>query len=83
MHQFTAEQILPIKIEKAWEFFSTPKNLSRITPPSMGFQILSNLNGDDIYDGMLIDYKVRPLLGIPMHWQTKITDVKENQTFTD
>ena len=83
MHLYKAEQILPISIEKAWDFFSSPKNLSVITPPSMGFLILSDFQGEGIYEGMLIDYKVRPLLGIPMHWKTEITNVKENHVFTD
>jgi ligand-binding SRPBCC domain-containing protein len=38
MHQFKAEQFLPITKEKAWDFFSSPKNLSVITPPEMDFK---------------------------------------------
>ena len=83
MHVYKAEQFLPISIEKAWAFFSSPKNLSVITPPSMEFKILSDLEGEDIYEGMLIDYRVKPLLGIPVRWQTEISDVKENYSFTD
>jgi ligand-binding SRPBCC domain-containing protein len=83
MHIYKAEQFLPIPIEKAWAFFSSPKNLSVITPPSLDFKILSDLKGEDIYEGMLIDYRVKPLLGIPVRWQTEICDVKENYSFTD
>jgi ligand-binding SRPBCC domain-containing protein len=83
MHIYKAEQFLPISIEKAWAFFSSPKNLSVITPPSLDFKILSDLDGKDIHEGMLIDYRVRPLLGIPVRWQTEISDVKENYSFTD
>ena len=32
---------------------------------------------------MLIDYKVSPVLGIKMNWQTEITSVNEKQNFTD
>lgn len=81
--QYKAEQFLPIDIEKAWDFFSSPKNLSVITPPEMGFKILTELNGKEIHDGMLIDYTVKPLLGIAMHWQTKIRDVEKHKVFAD
>jgi ligand-binding SRPBCC domain-containing protein len=49
----------------------------------MEFKILSDLEGEGIYEGMLIDYRVKPMLGIPVRWQTEISDVKENYSFTD
>jgi len=33
------EQFLPIPIDEAWSFFSTPKNLNKITPDDMVFEI--------------------------------------------
>jgi ligand-binding SRPBCC domain-containing protein len=83
IYQYTAEQFLPISIRKAWDFFSSPKNLSVITPPEMDFKILTALDDKEIYDGMLIDYTVKPLLGVPMHWQTKIINVKPLEVFAD
>ena len=83
MHQFKAEQILPISKEKAWDFFSSPKNLSLITPPEMDFKIISELIGDDIFEGMKIDYTVRPILGIAVHWQTEICEVNNQNYFVD
>jgi len=83
IYQYTAEQFLPISIRKAWDFFSSPKNLSVITPPEMDFKILTQLDDKEIYNGMLIDYTVKPLFGIPMHWQTKIIDVKPLEVFAD
>ncbi len=83
IYQYTAEQFLPISIRKAWIFFSSPKNLSVITPPEMDFKILTQLDDKEIYNGMLIDYTVKPLFGIPMHWQTKIIDVKPLEVFAD
>ena len=41
MYQYTSKQELPITMERAWEFLSDPKNLKRITPDYMGFDILS------------------------------------------
>ncbi len=83
MHIFKAEQFLPIPIEKAWSFFSSPKNLSTITPPELGFKVRSKLTDAEIYEGMVIDYTVKPLLGIPVHWQTKIVNVDTLNSFTD
>ncbi len=83
MHQFKAEQFLPITMDKAWDFFSSPHNLSAITPPEMDFVILSQLNGEEIYEGMKIDYTVKPLFGIPVRWQTEICKVKKLSFFTD
>ena len=83
LHQFRAEQFLPIDKIKAWEFFSSAKNLSLITPPEMDFKIISQLDGKEIFEGMLIDYKVKPLLGITFHWQTEICKVENQKYFTD
>ena len=34
------KQNIPISIEEAWDFFSSPSNLKVITPDYMGFEIL-------------------------------------------
>ena len=83
MHQYKAEQFLKIDKKKAWEFFSSPKNLSVITPPEMDFKILTDLKDEGIYEGMKIDYTVKPLLGIPVRWQTEICKVDNQNYFTD
>jgi len=77
------EQELPISIEEAWAFFSTPNNLDRITPPELGFVIKSQLNERGIFPGMKIQYTVRPLLGIPLNWTTEISEVDAPSLFTD
>jgi ligand-binding SRPBCC domain-containing protein len=83
MHQYTAQQLLPMSLEEAWDFFSSPKNLSKITPPEMKFKILNQNLPQDVHEGMLIDYSVRPLWNIPMRWQTKIEKVEKLKSFTD
>ncbi len=83
MYQFKTEQWLPVTLDKAWSFFSTPKNLARITPPELDFQILPPFSDQDIYEGMKIDYTLKPLLGISFHWQTEICKVEKNKLFTD
>lgn len=76
------QQFLPITLDDAWDFFSTPKNLNRITPEEMRFNILSGGDGP-MYQGMVIQYTVTPLLGIPMPWVTEITHVQPRSYFVD
>jgi ligand-binding SRPBCC domain-containing protein len=78
------EQKLPISIEEAWAFFSSPLNLAKITPKSMAFVITSDYSAQTkMYEGMIITYKVSPLLGIKLDWMTEITHVKEGAYFID
>lgn len=76
-------QLIPVDIDTAWEFFSNPANLQAITPKNLGFKILSKHHGDKMYPGQIIEYKVSPVLGIPMYWMTEITHVKDKQFFVD
>lgn len=82
-YYYQAEQFLPIDLDKAWTFFSSPHNLARITPPELDFKVLSELGDTEIYEGMLIDYKVRPLFGIPVKWRTEIGKTESRKSFTD
>lgn len=77
------EQQLYSDIDTAWRFFSSPMNLSEITPKDMAFTVLSEDQDQPIFEGMLIDYSVSPLLGIPLKWQTKIIQVEHQKSFTD
>jgi len=84
MHILDCTQFLPISQEKAWDFFSSPGNLNEITPPHMGFKVLSGFKeGDRMYAGMVIRYTVKPLLGIPLNWVTEITHVDPLNYFVD
>lgn len=82
MRQLKAIQELPISIEEAWDFFSSPKNLGVITPKSLDFQIKSALP-KTMYPGLFIEYTVKPMLGIPMTWVTEITYIKNLEYFVD
>lgn len=82
-HRLYREQQLNCDIQTAWDFFSSPKNLSKITPKDMGFTVLSDYNSEQITEGMAIDYIVSPLLKVPLKWRTRITHVEPNRSFTD
>lgn len=82
LERLASSCVLPIGLAEAWEFFSDPRNLERITPPSLGIEITSDLP-PRMHPGMIVSYVVRPLLGIPVRWVTEITHVREPNLFVD
>ncbi len=83
IHTLSTTQIIRASLADAWSFFSDPRNLSKITPPEMGFETLTSGMPSKIHPGMVIEYRVRPLAGIPISWLTEITHVIEGQYFVD
>lgn len=83
VYQFKREQSFDQPIEKLWKFISNPKNLKKITPKYMGFDIISKEIPKEIYEGMIIMYKVSPLFGIKTTWVTEITHIKNGYYFVD
>lgn len=83
MYQLERLQQLNCTLPEAWSFFSSPHNLSAITPREMNFVVLSKVEAGEIYEGMIIDYKVSPLLNWPLRWRTVITHVEAQKSFTD
>jgi ligand-binding SRPBCC domain-containing protein len=76
-------QQIPVSLEEAWDFFSNPANLQAITPKEMGFRVISKHHGNQMYAGQIIEYKVSPVLGIPLYWMTEITQVADKKYFID
>ncbi|MGO4709749.1 hypothetical protein AB4Y90_11670 [Chryseobacterium sp. 2TAF14] len=83
IHQLQRQQQLNCDIDTAWKFFSSANNLSEITPKDMNFTVRTQLNEEEIYEGMIIDYYVSPLFGIKLKWQTIITEVESRKMFSD
>ena len=82
-HVLERSQELPISVEQAWAFFSSPRNLARITPPDMGFVIHEPFDDKPTYSGQRITYTVRPLFGFPVGWVTRIAEVDAPHRFVD
>lgn len=78
LYQLKQEQLIPAPMEEVWHFFSRPENLKIITPPYMGFDILSEVP-PVMEAGLIIEYIVRPLFGIPLRWITEITHLRGPQ----
>jgi len=83
LYQFKRSMTVNATLDEVWEFISSPRNLKKITPEYMDFNIRTEDLPDKIYPGMIIRYIVRPLLGIKTPWVTEITQVKEKEYFVD
>jgi ligand-binding SRPBCC domain-containing protein len=76
-------QDVPQPLDKVWDFFSRPENLMKITPKGVFKSIQTDLEGVEMYEGMLIQYTIAPLFNIPMNWVTEITYIKDKEYFID
>ncbi|NBS16148.1 MAG: hypothetical protein EBT06_05510 [Gammaproteobacteria bacterium] len=82
LHQLHRRQFIPLPLDEAWSFFSTPRNLEAITPDFLHFKILSEVP-DDLYNGLIIAYQIAAVGGIPMTWVTEIKHVVPERQFVD
>ncbi|PWK19895.1 SRPBCC family protein [Xanthomarina spongicola] len=82
VYRLSSKQNLPITLEEAWQFLSSPKNLKTITPGYMSFDIISGAE-KPMFAGQIIQYIVTPVLGIKTHWVTEITHVEDRHYFVD
>jgi len=83
LNRIYREQIVDANISEVWNFFSDPKNLNKITPNYLNFRILTENLPSEIFQGLIIEYKVSPFLKINFHWVTEITSVKKFEYFID
>ncbi|CAM2069881.1 SRPBCC family protein [Sulfidibacter corallicola] len=82
LHELEREQLLAVGLDEAWRFFSSPRNLDRITPPDLRFRIIST-DIDGMFPGQILEYRVK---AIPFLWQTWVTEIKhlsERSSFVD
>lgn len=82
LHRIHRIQTLPLDIHKAWDFFSDPANLARITPPWLDFRVTTKRPAR-MYAGQILTYTVRALPGLDLRWVTEITHVREPSFFVD
>ena len=82
IYTLTSEQVMPLSLEKAWEFFTLPTNLDKITPKEMEFRITNN-PPNKTYKGQIITYKIGALPFIKSNWITEITHLEEQKFFVD
>jgi ligand-binding SRPBCC domain-containing protein len=82
LHTIYRTQRIFSDLKKIWSFFSSPLNLATITPKWLNFTVLSEIP-EKMYEGIIIEYKITPLLNIPVKWITEITHIKEPYFFVD
>jgi len=82
IHVLRSVQLVPVPLEECWDFFSDARNLAKITPPTLDLQVQGDLPAK-VYEGMAIQYRLRPLFGIRTSWLTEITHVDPLRYFAD
>jgi len=74
-------QLLPVGREELFTIFQAPENLATITPPRLGFRIITP-GPIEMKVGTIIDYTIR-VLGIPVRWRTLISTYQVPSRFVD
>lgn len=80
MYTLECELVTRASLSRTFAVFENPYNLARITPPGLGFRILTQ--GLVMASGAEIDYELR-WLGLPLKWQTRITSYDPPREFVD
>ena len=80
-HELTFDQFILRPIDTVFAFFEKPENLEKITPPRLGFEILSP-QPIQMEEGRVIDYELR-VMGLPVRWRTLITSYDPPNCFVD
>lgn len=81
VHDLHIELELPVPRQRVFEFFADAGNLERITPPELGFRILT-ARPIEMRRGALIDYELK-LFFVPFSWRTEIRDWEPPHRFVD
>lgn len=81
VHEIVTEQFVPRPRAEVFDFFAKPENLAHLTPPWLGFRILTP-SPIAMKEGALIDYVVR-LGPLPTRWRTLITRYEPPALFVD
>ncbi|HPI73016.1 MAG TPA: SRPBCC family protein, partial [bacterium] len=82
IHTLRRQQVVRASLEEVWDFFSTPRNLDALTPDELSFRIVGEI-AETMYEGQIIEYRVRFIKGIWSRWVTEITHVRDKSFFVD
>ena len=75
------EQRLPGTPDEVFPFFADARNLEAITPPWLGFRVLTPAP-IEMRPGALIEYRLK-LRGLPLSWLTRIEEWVPGERFVD
>jgi ligand-binding SRPBCC domain-containing protein len=81
VHLLERTQRLEVPAELAFEFYAQASNLEAITPPWLGFRMITP-GRIQMRAGALIDYRLK-LHGVPVRWRTRIETWEPPVRFVD
>jgi hypothetical protein len=81
VHRLEREQLVARPVRDVFAFFAEARNLERITPPWLGFEVLGT-DPAGMGPGTMIDYRLR-LHAIPLRWTSRIDEWSEGRGFVD
>lgn len=81
VHRLERRQQLGVALGDVFEFFAEARNLERITPPWLRFELLGDGPGE-MGVGTVIDYRLR-LHGVPVRWTSQIDEWAPGRGFVD
>ncbi|HLI60425.1 MAG TPA: SRPBCC family protein [Solirubrobacteraceae bacterium] len=81
VHRLHAEQHVDRPIDEVFSFFAAARNLERITPPWLRFEVRTP-EPVEMAEGTLIDYRLR-VHGVPVGWTSQIEVWRPGCEFVD
>lgn len=82
MYQLKRTQFIHADLQTCWDYFSSPVNLRVITPNYVDFKVHTTVP-ETLYEGLIIRYTIRPILGVPLNWISEIKTIREGNYFID
>jgi ligand-binding SRPBCC domain-containing protein len=81
IYTLNKQQIVARPLREVFAFFERPENLSVITPPWLGFSIMTP-SPIPMGKGTVVDYSIR-MIGLKVHWRSLISAYEPLRGFTD
>jgi ligand-binding SRPBCC domain-containing protein len=81
VHRLEREQHVARPVRDVFRFFAEARNLERITPPWLGFEVLGTRPAG-MGAGTMIEYRLR-VHAIPLRWTSRIDEWSEDRGFVD
>ena len=81
VHRLERRQHLRLPLDEVFAFFAEARNLERITPPWLRFELIAGDRGE-MGAGTLIDYRLR-LHRMPIRWTSRIEEWDPGRAFVD
>jgi ligand-binding SRPBCC domain-containing protein len=78
---YSDELVLPVPIDEVFGFFAEARNLEKLTPPWLRFEVLTE-GPITMAAGTLIDYRIH-WRGVPLRWRTEIEAWEPPRRFVD